>query len=334
MDIKQLHYFVTIADEGNITAAARKLFMSQPPLSSQIKLLENELGCTLFERGPRSIHLTEAGQTLYQYANSILNLNQVAKQETMIAAKKHSETIRIGIVSSVICSSAPEWICAFAKLYPEIHFEIIEGNTYDLIQKFETAQIHLAILRTPFNRDRLSYDKIYTDRMVAIGNSDYFNEIETAQPVARHDKAMRYEKADTYDKADAHDMADAHYMIDRYDRSGRLHTSLSELSRLPLILYRRWESIIRHQFQEKQLDLNCSCINDDARTTLYFVESGMGVGLIPESALSAIHNKEIVCRSIEDCEITSDVVIAYNAANYLPECSKEFIEFVKKNYTR
>lgn len=310
MDIKQLHYFVTIADEGNITAAARKLFMSQPPLSSQIKLLENELGCTLFERGPRSIHLTEAGQTLYQYANSILNLNQVAKQETMIAAKKHSETIRIGIVSSVICSSAPEWICAFAKLYPEIHFEIIEGNTYDLIQKFETAQIHLAILRTPFNRDRLSYDKIYTDRMVAIGNSDYFNEIETAQPVARHDKAMRY------------------------DRSGRLHTSLSELSRLPLILYRRWESIIRHQFQEKQLDLNCSCINDDARTTLYFVESGMGVGLIPESALSAIHNKEIVCRSIEDCEITSDVVIAYNAANYLPECSKEFIEFVKKNYTR
>ena len=59
MDLKQLHYFVTVADEGSISGGAKKLFLSQPPLSIQLKSLEEELGCILFERGPRNITLTE-----------------------------------------------------------------------------------------------------------------------------------------------------------------------------------------------------------------------------------------------------------------------------------
>ena len=64
MDLKQLNYFVTVADEGSITAGAKKLFLSQPPLSTQLRDLEEELGCVLFERGPRHITLTEPGKTL------------------------------------------------------------------------------------------------------------------------------------------------------------------------------------------------------------------------------------------------------------------------------
>ena len=86
MDLKQLSYFVKIVEEGSISGAAKKLFMSQPPLSSQMKLLEAELDCTLFERGSRTIRLTEAGETLYNYSRSLLQLSNVAKQETMNAA--------------------------------------------------------------------------------------------------------------------------------------------------------------------------------------------------------------------------------------------------------
>ena len=64
MDLKQLIYFNTIAEEGSISAAARRLHISQPPLSTQMRLLEEELGCVLFERGARHIHLTEARQLL------------------------------------------------------------------------------------------------------------------------------------------------------------------------------------------------------------------------------------------------------------------------------
>ena len=65
MELKQLLYFVTVVEEGTISAAAKKLFISQPPLSAQMKLLEDELGCVLFQRGQRQIQLTEAGKKLY-----------------------------------------------------------------------------------------------------------------------------------------------------------------------------------------------------------------------------------------------------------------------------
>ena len=106
MDLKQLSYFVKIVEEGSISGAAKKLFMSQPPLSSQMKLLETELDCTLFERGSRTIHLTEAGETLYNYSRSLLQLSNVAKQETMNAARHFNGVLRIGIVSSLIGSDA------------------------------------------------------------------------------------------------------------------------------------------------------------------------------------------------------------------------------------
>ena len=81
MDIRQLQYFVRIADEGSITGAARSLHMSQPPLSMQMKLLEEELGVTLFDRGSRTIRLTDAGKLLYNRAQGILELSGATVRE-------------------------------------------------------------------------------------------------------------------------------------------------------------------------------------------------------------------------------------------------------------
>ena len=83
MDLKQLLYFVTISDEGNISNAAKKLYLTQPPLSYQMKLLEDELNCTLFERGTRNIKLTDEGQLLYQRAKDILDLTSITKDELL-----------------------------------------------------------------------------------------------------------------------------------------------------------------------------------------------------------------------------------------------------------
>ena len=82
MELRQLSYFTTIVNEGNISQAAKKLNISQPPLSHQMKLLEAELGVTLFERGSRRIRLTPAGKTFYDRALAILDLSQAARTET------------------------------------------------------------------------------------------------------------------------------------------------------------------------------------------------------------------------------------------------------------
>lgn len=174
MDLKQLSYFVKIVEEGSISGAAKKLFMSQPPLSSQMKLLETELDCTLFERGSRTIHLTEAGETLYNYSRSLLQLSNVAKQETMNAARHFNGVLRIGIVSSLIGSDALGWLCGFSKQYPGIHYEINEADTYHLLSQFETNAIHLALLRTPFHTDSLTCKKLFTDSLVAVGQESFF----------------------------------------------------------------------------------------------------------------------------------------------------------------
>lgn len=100
MNIKQLQYFVTIVENGTITAAAKKLGISQPPLSAQMKLLEEELGVTLMERGGRQIRLTDAGRILYRRAVSIVELTDTTLKELTDFRTGISGVLRLGTVSS------------------------------------------------------------------------------------------------------------------------------------------------------------------------------------------------------------------------------------------
>ena len=100
MDLKQLEYFVTVINEGTISSAARKLNLSQPPLSAQMKSLEQEIGSQLFFRGPRQIELTEAGRILYERSKDILDLSSRTLQELSDYREGKSGVLRIGIVSS------------------------------------------------------------------------------------------------------------------------------------------------------------------------------------------------------------------------------------------
>ena len=98
MELRQLSYFTTIVNEGNISQAAKKLNISQPPLSHQMKLLEAELGVTLFERGSRRIRLTPAGKTFYDRALAILDLSQAACTELTAQKQEIQGVVRLGII--------------------------------------------------------------------------------------------------------------------------------------------------------------------------------------------------------------------------------------------
>ena len=100
MNLKQMKYFLTIADEGSISRAARVLHISQPPLSQQLRQLEEELRVRLFVRGARSMTLTDAGRLLYQHAQNILELSDRAVKDLQQFEDDGRGSLRIGMVSS------------------------------------------------------------------------------------------------------------------------------------------------------------------------------------------------------------------------------------------
>lgn len=168
MELKQLKYFVTVADEGSISAAARKLFMSQPPLSLQIKLLEKELDCCLFERGARRVSLTEQGKYLYDKAQSLLKIHDNTKEEILSLTHSNSGTVRLGVVSSVVNLFSKKFLKDFSTEYPEIKFEITEANTYNLLEKIKSNEIQIAIVRTPCDIGNLDKIELNSENLVVV----------------------------------------------------------------------------------------------------------------------------------------------------------------------
>lgn len=97
MDIRQMKYFKTIVEEGTISKAAKKLHMAQPPLSMQLKQLEEELSVILLKRGNKQVELTEAGNRFYKRCLQILDLTEITKNELK---QSYQDVLRIGITSS------------------------------------------------------------------------------------------------------------------------------------------------------------------------------------------------------------------------------------------
>lgn len=146
MEIRQLEYFRAIVDAGTISGAARELHMTQPPLSYQMKMLEEELQVPLFIRGMKHITLTEAGKTLYEQAGKILMLSEVTKREVIKSSQ--AATIHIGMTPSTV-SMMSHYLMRFAKSHPNIHFDIHEGSTFTMRDQLENRILDLTTLRTP-----------------------------------------------------------------------------------------------------------------------------------------------------------------------------------------
>ena len=151
MELRQLRYFVAVVEEETVTAAARKLNMTQPPLTAQLKLLEKELNCSLFQRKGRRLQVTEAGRHFYQKASAILGMCDAAAMEMREYDSGAAGTLQIGVVSSVQEGMFTKWLTAFAGQYPEIRYEIYSANTYQLLEQVRTGQLDLAVVRTPFS---------------------------------------------------------------------------------------------------------------------------------------------------------------------------------------
>ncbi|WP_019553846.1 LysR family transcriptional regulator [Propionispira raffinosivorans] len=173
MDIRQLKYFLTIVDEGQITSAAQKLQMAQPPLSQQLKLLENELGVKLLNRGPRQVELTDAGKLLLDRARQILELSNSTIKEIDDFKRGFNGTLKLGTVSSSGGILLTKGLSKFHKEYAGVKFEIHEGNTFRLIDLLTKGIIEVGIVRTPFKGAAFHCKYLSSEPMIAAMTKEY-----------------------------------------------------------------------------------------------------------------------------------------------------------------
>ena len=146
MDLKQFEYFVAIADAGSISEAARRLHLSQPPLSYQMKQLEAELGCPLFLRGHHEIELTAAGKLLYERATHILSYADSTKREVAETGKRR--VLRIGVTSST-SAIVLLLVHAFSLAHPDVRYEITDATSFQMLDLLEERVLDAGIVRTP-----------------------------------------------------------------------------------------------------------------------------------------------------------------------------------------
>lgn len=163
MDLKSLRYFLAIAEEGSISAAAESLNLSQPNISRQMTLLEKELGAKLFERGSRRIVLTEEGMLLRRRAVEILQLADTAVTEIGSAGKDVIGTVRIGCGETDAMRVVARAIRRFSETHPMVRFELHSGNAEDVSDLLERGLVDFGVLIEPTDKTRYDYLSFPTD---------------------------------------------------------------------------------------------------------------------------------------------------------------------------
>ena len=146
MEMRQLRYFVAVAEERNFTRAAERLFIAQPPLSRQIQQLEEDLGVQLFERGTRPLSLTEAGQFFYAHARDMLA--RAAEVKSMTQRVGHLErTLTMGFIATTLYGLLPTIIRRYRQRNPHIELVLHEMTTVEQNQALKEGRIDVGFGR-------------------------------------------------------------------------------------------------------------------------------------------------------------------------------------------
>ena len=146
LNLSQLQTFVTVMSEGSMTAAADKLYLTQPAVSQQIRNLEEELGVDLLVRGVRVIKATAQGEVLFEHAKKILLQVQQAEVAVKSMGSELQGSVRIGTLNSIGLQIMSPVLSRLLRFNPELHLKVDYERGEDLVRKFQQREIDVVIL--------------------------------------------------------------------------------------------------------------------------------------------------------------------------------------------
>lgn len=166
MELRQLRYFIAIAEEGSFSQAAERLHVSQPPLSIQIKHLEQELGTPLLHRNNRGVAPTAAGAVFLEEARAVLARLDSACRRTVQAGRGDIGTLSIGFVSIADYSVLPPALKRFRARFPHVEVQLHELTTDAQIRELRAARLDLGIGLGPVDEPDLRFTRVLREALV------------------------------------------------------------------------------------------------------------------------------------------------------------------------
>jgi DNA-binding transcriptional LysR family regulator len=179
MELRQLRYFVAVAEERHFGRAAQRLHMTQPPVSMQIKALERELGVELLERSSRRVALTDAGRTFLERAMTILGAVEEAMEEARGAEQGTRGRFEVGFISSASLSLLPPSIRLFRERFGAVELELKELTSAQQIDALYEGGIRAGLVRLPLRAPGIRFEPVLEERLVvAVPSGHALEELE------------------------------------------------------------------------------------------------------------------------------------------------------------
>lgn len=177
MNLSDLRYLVAVADHRHFGRAAEACFVSQPTLSTQIKKLERELGVELFERHPRQVLLTAAGEQVLQHARQAIAEADAIREVARQARDPESGSLRLGVFPTLGPYLLPHAVPAVHERFPHLELLLVEEKTEVLLQRLQDGKLDVAVLALPVEGDHLHTEPIFDE--------DFVLAVPTDHPLAR-----------------------------------------------------------------------------------------------------------------------------------------------------
>lgn len=272
MELRHLRYFIAVAEEKSFNKAAVRLYISQPPLSRQIKQLEEEIGVTLIDRENRPLKLTEAGEFFYDHAIQILKKSDDLRTMT-IRKGNFDNSLSIGFVSSILYGILPRVISRFREVHPNIEVKLYELNSWQQMQALTEGKIDVGF-------GRLLFEDASIRRMV-LREEDLVVAVPIEHPLSK-------EKRDSLS------------LIDLTNENLLLYPTAPRPSFIDYVL---------ELFENRNLKANYFMEVRELHIALGLVAAGEGLTIVPKT-LEHLRHQEITYIPFEEGILTSPIVMS------------------------
>jgi DNA-binding transcriptional LysR family regulator len=295
MQLRHLLYFKTVAEQLHFRKAASKLFISQPPLSRQIKQLENELGALLFTRKDKRVNLTDAGKYFKTEVDAIFARLEESKEIVRQIHNSDSGELKIGYISSVYQSRLADTLIAMRDAFPYIKTNLFEIPTLAQIKALEQGHLDVGILRGPVQSAQLKVKTLFFDPFVLVVPA------RKAKPATKRKSTTKGKSATWLKPA----------------TKGKPATWLKTS---PFIFFSK--DIAPH-YNDKLLEI-CARMGfkpdivheaNNAHSILQLVEAGLGVSILPYSLKQQYAYLKVSFIELENIPVNTEVVLAYKQNN-------------------